>query len=143
MARDGSLIFDTKIDESGFKKGLDRLQTIGSKAFKAIGTAITATSAAIGAIGAAATKVGMDFEKSMSRVAALSGATEKEFKALEKTALELGKSTVFSSSQVAEAMQYLAMAGFNANDTITAMPGLLNLAAAGQTELGIAADITS
>lgn len=143
MATDGSLIFDTKVDESGFKKGLNRLQTIGGKALKAIGTAITATSAAIGTIGAAATKVGMDFEKSMSRVAALSGATEKEFKALEKTALELGKSTVFSSSQVAEAMQYLAMAGFKVNEIIAAMPGLLNLAAAGQTDLGVAADITS
>lgn len=140
---DGSLIFDTKVDDKGFHEGLEKLKNTGTKALQAIGKAVVATGAAIGGLGVAATKVGMDFEKSMARVGALSGATELEFKALEKTALELGKSTVFSSSQAAEAMQYLAMAGFSVNETIAAMPGLLNIAAAGQTELGVAADITS
>lgn len=143
LARDGSLIFDTRIDSKGFKDGMDKLKSAGTKAIKAVGKAVVATGAAIGGLGVAATRVGMDFEKAMSRVGALSGATGKELEALEKTALELGKSTVFSASQAAEGMQYLAMAGFEVNDTIAAMPGLLNVAAAGQLELGTAADITS
>lgn len=144
MARtDGSLIFDTSIDRKGFEKGLIELKNISKTALKAMTTAIMGTVAAVGAIGTASTKVGMEFEKSMSRVGALSGATGKELKELEKVALDLGKNTSFSASQAAEGMQYLAMAGYSVNDTISAMPGLLSVAAAGQLELGAAADITS
>ncbi|EOO28613.1 phage tail tape measure protein, TP901 family, core region [Bacillus cereus VD133] len=84
-----------------------------------------------------------DFESAMSRVAALSGASDVELKKLNDTARQLGSTTSFSASQAAEGMQYLAMAGFKTNDIIAAMPGLLDLAAAGQMELGRAADITS
>ncbi|HDR7458551.1 TPA: phage tail tape measure protein [Bacillus paranthracis] len=84
-----------------------------------------------------------DFESAMSRVAALSGASDAELQKLTQTARELGASTSFSASQAAEGMQYLAMAGFKTNDVIAAMPGLLDLAASGQMDLGAAADITS
>lgn len=143
MAKDGSLIFDTKVDDKGFKKGVAKLKTTGTTALKAIGKATVATTAAIAGVGIAATKVGSDFEAAMSRVGAISGATGKEFKMLEKTAMELGKTTVFSASEAAEGMQYLAMAGYDANEIVAAMPGVLNAAAAGQVELGTAADITS
>nr|DAQ38474.1 MAG TPA: minor tail protein [Caudoviricetes sp.] len=140
---DGSLIFDTKIDDKGFKKGVAKLKSTGATALKAVGKATVATTAAIATVGIAATKVGSDFEAAMSRVGAISGATGKEFKMLEKTAMELGKTTVFSASEAAEGMQYLAMAGYDANEIVAAMPGVLNAAAAGQVELGTAADITS
>lgn len=84
-----------------------------------------------------------NFESAMSRVAALSGASDAELQKLTQTARDLGASTSFSASQAAEGMQYLAMAGFKTNDVIAAMPGLLDLAASGQMDLGAAADITS
>ena len=98
---------------------------------------------AIGMAVAAPFKAGIEFESSMKRVQALSGATGEEFKKLESTAKKLGSTTTFSASESAEAMQYLSMAGFKANDTVKAMPGLLALAAAGQTDLATTADITS
>ncbi|MDW0113760.1 phage tail tape measure protein [Sporosarcina saromensis] len=88
-------------------------------------------------------KVAADFEQSMARVNAISGATEEEFAQLEKTARKLGASTQYSASEAAEGMSYLAMAGFNVNETIAAMPGVLNLAAAAQVGLGSSADIVS
>ncbi|TPG89950.1 phage tail tape measure protein [Brevibacillus laterosporus] len=84
-----------------------------------------------------------DFEYAMSRVGAVSGASETQMEALTKRAKELGASTVFTSSQAAEGMQYLAMAGFKSNEIIEAMPGVLDAAAAGQIGLGDAANITS
>lgn len=94
-------------------------------------------------IGTAVLKTGMDFEKSMSKVQALSGASAEEMAKMEGQAKQLGESTVFSASQAAEAQAFLAMAGWEVADIYDAMPGLLNLAAAGQMELGRTADITS
>ena len=84
-----------------------------------------------------------DFVSGMSNVKALSGATEEEFSKLTETAENLGATTKFTASEAAEGMQYLAMAGWKTNDIIAAMPGLLDLAAAGGTSLGTAADIVS
>ncbi len=98
---------------------------------------------AIGYAIAAPFKAGIEFESSMARVKALSGATNEEFKKLNSTARQLGASTTFSASEVGQGMQYLAMAGFKANETIKAMPGLLDLAAAGQTDLAMTSDIAS
>ena len=84
-----------------------------------------------------------DFVSGMSNVKALSGATAEEFTLLTNKAEELGATTKFTASEAAEGMQYLAMAGWKTNDIIAAMPGLLNLAAAGGTSLGTAADIVS
>ena len=105
------------------------------------------TMATVGAVGVAglgaAVKVAADFEYAMSRVGALSGATAKELKQLTQTAEHLGATTVYSSRDAAEGMQFLAMAGYKTNEIIEAMPGLLNAAAAGQTDLGTTADIVS
>lgn len=94
-------------------------------------------------LGGAALKVGMDFEAGMSKVQALSRASEQEIASLEKQAKDLGATTQFSASQAAEGMQFLAMAGFKTNDILNAMPGMLDLAAAGALDLGRAADISS
>ncbi|MGE7271350.1 phage tail tape measure protein [Brevibacillus panacihumi] len=102
---------------------------------------------ALGAAGAGiamdAFKTAADFESSMSRVGALSGATRAEMALLTEEAKRLGAETVFSASEAAEGMSFLAMAGYRTNDIIAAMPGLLDTAAAGQTELGETADIVS
>ncbi len=143
MAYDGSLIFDTKVSDKGFKAGVAKLKTTGVKSLRTVNQAAKYTAVAIGLVGAASIKVGSDFEAAMSRVKAISGATGREFALLEKTAMQLGKTTVFSASEAAEGMQYLAMAGYDATQIVDAMPGVLNAAAAGQVELGTAADITS
>lgn len=84
-----------------------------------------------------------DFAAGMSNVKALSGATETEFVRLTETAKELGATTKFTAAEASEGMQYLAMAGWETNEIIDAMPGLLQLAAAGATDLGTASDIVS
>lgn len=84
-----------------------------------------------------------DFTTGMSNVKALSGATEEEFITLKETAAELGATTKFTATEASEGMQYLAMAGWETSEIIAGMPGLLQLAAAGATDLGTAADIVS
>lgn len=83
------------------------------------------------------------FEAGMSNVRALSGATGEDFDKLKAKASELGATTKFTATEAAEGMQYLAMAGWDTSEIIEGMPGLLQLAAAGSTDLGTAADIVS
>ncbi|MGM8213572.1 phage tail tape measure protein [Virgibacillus sp. W0430] len=94
-------------------------------------------------LGAAALKTGMDFQEGMSEVQAISGATGKEFEQLSGQARELGSETRFSATQAAEGQKFLAMAGFETNEVLSAMPGLLDLASSSNMELGRAADIAS
>lgn len=88
-------------------------------------------------------KLGMEFDKTMARVGAVSNATAEDLGRLRDKARELGASTVFSASQAAEGMTYLAMAGFKTEDMLKAMPGMLNLASAGQVDLASASDIAA
>lgn len=117
-----------------------RFDAIG--ALGKIGLAIGAPAGALAA-GGGIIGTGMAFEKQMSRVGALSGATDKQLQKLTETARELGKETKYTATQAGEGMEYLAMAGWKTNQVISAMPGMLNLAAAGAMELDRAADITS
>lgn len=95
------------------------------------------------AIGGNALRTAAQFESAMNQVAAVSGATGKQFQELENLAKQLGETTSFSASQAAEGMSFLAMAGFEVNDILESMPGVLNLAAAGQMDLAMASDIAS
>lgn len=95
------------------------------------------------AFGALTLRAAGNFEAGMNKVRAISGATGKEFVALREQAKELGRTTQFSASQAADAMSFLAMAGFNANQVLGAMPGTLELAASAQLDLATAADIVS
>jgi TP901 family phage tail tape measure protein len=98
---------------------------------------------ALGATLAAPVRVAMEFEQSMARVGAVARASGEELTRLTATARQLGATTNWTASQVAEGMQFLAMAGFNTEQTIAAMPGMLSLASAGAIDLGAAADIAS
>ncbi|MDL2279067.1 phage tail tape measure protein [Desulfovibrio sp. OttesenSCG-928-G11] len=98
---------------------------------------------ALGASVALPAKFAIDFEDSMAKVGALARASKEDLARLTAQARQLGRDTVFSASQAAEGMSYLAMAGFNTKNTMAAMPGLLQLAAAGGSELGRTADIAS
>jgi TP901 family phage tail tape measure protein len=88
-------------------------------------------------------QVAADFQTAMNRVGVLSGATTEQFAALRQQAAELGRTTQFTASQAADAMGFLAMAGFKTNEIMGAMPGTLQLAAAAQMDVARAADIVS
>ena len=85
----------------------------------------------------------MQFEAAMSKVQAITRANDEQIQALTATARKLGETTSFSAQQSAEAMSYLGMAGWNTEQIIAGMPGLLALAAAGGTDLARTADIVS
>lgn len=107
---------------------------------------VAALGAGVAALGvgiAASVKEGASFSKQMSNVGAVSGATEQQMVALEKAAKDLGATTAFSGIEAAEGMQFLAQAGFEVEDIMSAMPGVLDLAAASGAELGRSADIVS
>ncbi len=87
--------------------------------------------------------VAVSFEAGMSKVQALTGAEDKDLQRLKNTALELGKKTQYSATQAADAMSYLGMAGWKTEQIISAMPGLLDLAAASGEDLALVADIVS
>lgn len=89
---------------------------------------------------AAATKVGMDFEAQMSRVQAILGATPSDMKKLKSQAKQLGADTAFSAKETADGMEQLASAGFNTNEVMEAMPGLLDLAAVSGKDVGAASE---
>jgi len=94
-------------------------------------------------MGGAAIKAAANFESSMLNVQALTNTTGDTFNQLREQAKTLGATTMFSASQAGEAMGFLAMAGFDANEILAATPGALKLAAAGNLELAEAADIAS
>lgn len=130
-------------DARGQMQGMRGQAGATAMAMQGIATASAVVgTAVVGAIGASV-KVAADFEQSMARVKAISGATEGEFAQLEDKAKELGATTAFSASQASEGMSYLAMAGFKANQIIGSMPSVLNLASASQMDLGRSADIVS
>lgn len=84
-----------------------------------------------------------DFESGMARVRAVSGATNAEFAALTETARRLGATTEFTGTQAASGLEFLARAGWSANESIAALPAVLNLATAASMDLGAAADVAS
>lgn len=140
----------TKYKGGGVKTAQKDLDTFSSKmqsaggSIASVGAGMTAAvTGPIAGAGAAVLKMGGDFEQSMQRVKAVSGATEEEFASLRDMAKDLGSTTQFSASEAAEGMSFLAMAGFDAADTLDALPGVLDLAAAGAVDLGTAADVAS
>lgn len=140
---DGKVVIETGLDSSGIEKGLKKLGSITSKGMKAATVAVTGTATALGGVATAAIKVGSDFEAQMSRVQAISGATGKELEELRSQAVELGADTSFSASEAAQGMENLAAAGFETNEIMDAMPGLLDLAAASGEDLASSSDIAA
>lgn len=94
-------------------------------------------------IGAAAVKTRAGFESQMNRVGAIAGATEEEMKTLEKQALDLGASSIFSAKEVASAQEQLASAGFTTNQILAAAPGLIDMAAVSGGDMELAAEAAS
>ena len=133
------------IDSASFN--VQKLGTHMQKAGKAISSVgdklTTHISMPLAGVATAAGYVGMEFEAKMSRVKAISGATGEEFNKLEEQALQLGQATAFSASECADGMENLASAGFSVNETMEAMPGLLDLAASSGEDLATSSDIAA
>ena len=147
---DGKIIIDTDVDSGGATQGLSKLSNIVNSSLKGIAASIAGVVATVGGLGGAAATVGMSFEKSMSQVAATMGVTASEiangsesFEMLKQAAKDAGATTKFSASQSAEALNYLALAGYDAEKAVATLPTVLNLAAAGGMELGEASDMVT
>jgi len=127
--------------QAGRMAATAKMSAAFASAMSAVSVAGMAASPVIGAVETAA-----NFEAAMSKVQAITGITDKADErmiALTNTARQLGETTQFSATQAAQAMSYLGMAGWDANQIIGGMPGLLSLAAAGGTDLARTADIVS
>ena len=124
-----------------------RIGSALSSAGKVIGSALVAgTTAAAGgllAFGKSAVEAGSTFDASMSQVAATMGVTVDEIGDLRNFAQEMGSTTAFSASQAADALNYLALAGYKADESVEMLPTVLNLAAAGNIDLAYASDMVT
>ena len=126
-----------------------QLTAIGNK-FKAVGDKVSSIgqsllpiSGILAALGFGVVKTTSDFDSSMSQVAAVSGATGEEFDQLRNKAREMGEKTKFSASESADAMNYMAMAGWKTGDMLDGIEGIMNLAAASGEDLATTSDIVT
>ena len=120
----------------------ETLQSAGDK-ISGVGQKLLPVTAGVTALGTIAVKTGADFDAAMSKVAAVSGATGSEMDALREKAREMGSKTKFSASEAADAMNYLAMAGWKTNDMLSGIEGIMNLAAASGEDLASTSDIVT
>lgn len=120
-----------------------KMKEVGDALAGAGQTLSTYVTAPIVGAGAVAVKTSADFESSMSKVSAISGATGDDLQALKDKAREMGMSTKFSASESADAMSYMAMAGWKTDQMISGLPGILNLAAASGEDLATTSDIVT
>jgi TP901 family phage tail tape measure protein len=127
----------SKIDVAGQK-----MKTVGNSIAGA-GKKMMGVTTVIGGVGVAAVKTAADFDSAMSQVAAVSGATGKDFDALRNKAREMGAKTKFSATEAAEAMNYMAMAGWKTEDMLDGIEGVMNLAAASGEDLAATSDIVT
>ena len=120
----------------------EKLQTVGDT-ISGVGTKLLPVTGAVVAAGAASVKTAADFESAMSKVSAVSGATGSDLDALSAKAREMGSKTKFSASEAAEAMNYMAMAGWKTEDMLGGIEGVMNLAAASGEDLATTSDIVT
>lgn len=134
---------DLKAMQASAKQAGQQMKAMGQSLTKIGGGLTLGVTAPIAGFGAMALKTAADFEQAMANVNAIANGTEKDLQTLTSAAQELGRTTSFSASEAAEGMSFLAMAGFETNEIVAAMPGLLNAAAAGATDLATTSDIVS
>ncbi|KKM73938.1 hypothetical protein LCGC14_1405330, partial [marine sediment metagenome] len=168
----GTAVLELSTDDTKFKRGVkraegdarkldDRLDKVGrsfQRRLTKLGGSLTALggrmrsvgrglslslTAPLALIGGAIIKVAGQFEASMKKVEALTGETGDSLDKMREQAKQLGITTQFSASEAADGMGFLAQAGFDAEQILAAMPGVLELAAAGELDLARAADIAS
>lgn len=143
------LELDSSKFQKGFKSAYNDLKVFGDKsataeqkfkglssAFATVGSTMSrSVTLPLAGVGAAALKAGTDFESAMSQVAATMGTTTDKIQNLSKFAQHMGATTAFSATQAAEGLNVLAQSGLTAEEQMTALPEVLNLAAAGNLSL--------
>ena len=127
-----------KLGQAGemLEKAGDKIADVGT-------TLTTHVTVPVMAAGTVAVKTAADFDSAMSKVAAVSGAAGDELDALRDKAREMGSKTKFSASEAADAMNYMAMAGWKTNDMLSGIEGIMNLAAASGEDLASTSDIVT
>ena len=120
----------------------EKMQDVGGKV-EGVGKKLLPVTGAVVGLGAAAVKTAADFDAAMSQVAAVSGASGEDLERLRKKAREMGEQTKFSASEAAEAMNYMAMAGWKTEDMLNGIEGIMSLAAASGENLGSVSDIVT
>ena len=120
----------------------EKLKTVGDN-ISGVGEKLMPVTAGVVALGTAVVKTASDFDSAMSKVAAVSGATGDDLEALRDKAREMGSKTKFSASEAAEAMNYMAMAGWKTSDMLSGIEGVMNLAAASGEDLATTSDIVT
>lgn len=116
---------------------------LGNVASNLITNGVTKATQAVVRFAKETVTAGKNFETSMSKVRALSGATNEEFASLENAAKEAGATTVFSASEAADALGYMSLAGWSATESTSALGGVLDLASAGAMDLASASDLVT
>lgn len=155
MGYDGTIKIGTELDGSGLKKDIDdingtaksgfsKFSEIGKNALSVFaGNVLTEVVSQAKNAAGAVLEIGTAFEMGMSTVQAISGATGDELAALTDKAKEMGANTKFSATEAAEAMQYMAMAGWKTDDMLNGIEGIMNLAAASGEDLATTSDIVT
>lgn len=152
---DGDLVFNTRINTEGFQSGLSEIQqqtrglsgttqtALGNLAANAARDIANAVKDAFTEAASFVVDTGKSFEASMSQVTATMGLTtaSEEYEVLSAAAKEMGATTKYSATQAGEALNYLALAGYSAENSVKALPTVLNVAAAGGIDLAYASDM--
>lgn len=152
---DGDLVFNTRINTEGFQSGLSEIQqqtrglsgttqtALGNLAANAARDIANAVKDAFTEAASYVVETGKSFEASMSQVTATMGLTtaSEEYEVLSAAAKEMGATTKYSAIQAGEALNYLALAGYSAENSVKALPTVLNVAAAGGIDLAYASDM--
>lgn len=140
---DGKIIIDCSLDSSNLEKSINSLSGIAKTGFTGLLKIIGTVSTALTGLAGVSVKIGSDFSSAMSKVEATSGATADEMERLTEKAKEMGKNTQFSATESAEAFNYMAMAGWDAEQMIAGIDGVMNLAAASGEDLAMVSDIVT
>ena len=137
---DYSITGDTRLDTSGFTKGISSMTVAAGNL---ISDLVKTVGSKLAGLAQSSVSVGMNFDASMSQVAATMGTTVDQIQSLTDTAKEMGSTTKFTATQAADALNYLALAGYDANKAAEVLPSVLNLAAAGGMDLAYASDLVT
>lgn len=153
----GTIVAHLRLDLEEFNNGLNEAQqqlqmttddmshlSQAGSIMQGLGAAITAgVTVPVVAFGKSAVEATQTFNASMSKTGALMGATQQEMTQLSNAAKEYGASTQFSATECSDALGYMALAGWDANQSISALPGVLNMAAASGMDLAQASDLVT
>lgn len=151
---DGKVVIDTELDSSGIEKGIQSLNGLAKGGLKVAAASVAAVGTSLLGMAGYAIKAGSSFEAGMSQVEAISGASTQQVKtdsgeivnglqAITDKAKEMGNTSKFSATESSEALSYMSMAGWEAQDMYDGLAGIMNLAAASGESLASTSDIVT